>query len=522
MLSKQLRKALFVKNFFAIMMCMVFSFDVLAATTTLRWCTSWRAMYTDASTTGSGFEDWLTIPAGQNYVDVSAQYSQYRVWRWNGSSWVFDNKEGFLNYYDSVSKKYCTDLMTLTQGTMYQFRQYTQSGRDNRAVVVMHPTSTWSAPDRMWMGANIVVGTETMLRSTPATTAREFSAMGIVRQLLALAPTLDWTSDVTDQLYLNQDPNDCPKGACYYGDAVAVLNSGGGAFKHPICAPTTISSINKTITAHELGHGMAMMRGGPGPTNYDADVSGKFADQMTANGSPYTSFKDPPSYTVYNPLRNTCICQPGYSHCIQSREYIGAAQGEAYANFVATSLFNNREAESWFNYYKQIYHGPNPYPADTSFDPWLRWDGQSKWIQNKCWPLGTDFGGLGSELDWGQFYWQLWATGTENQKFSFNDIHDVYRGRWDGGTLKGGVQYTFRCCSSTSSCNTATITGPDGKPACSNSSHTVALFGPLWDQRSSHPPNLKYLVNSVRDIWGVGSDKYLRFTSLGNATGINY
>ena len=190
------------------------------------------------------------------------------------------------------------------------------------------------------------------------------------------------------------------------------------------------------------------------------------------------------------------------SHCFQSREYIGGASGETFANFIAATLFNAREEDAWLGYYKKIYHSSTwtEYPT-----VWKNLGDQRKWMEDYCKPASSDFGGLGAEWDWAQFFWQLWAH-PNTGRFDMSDVFTVWQDTSD----------TVLCCNSTSNCWSTTW------GSCLFVGGTWAGFGKLWDYRTSHPSGLDYLVDAVEDEWGFGSAKYSRFTNLGSQTGVNY
>jgi hypothetical protein len=111
----------------------------------------------------------------------------------------------------------------------------------------------------------------------------------------------------------------------------------------------------------------------------------------------------PPS--SYGPDPNAmCGCShvmtSSSTHCLQSREYIGAARKEGFAHFFATHMFNwHWEEDCRFAYYKEwmdasgIVHAP---PVDIDCDVPVRW------MQSYC--PGPD---AGVEHDWLGFFWAL-------------------------------------------------------------------------------------------------------------------
>lgn len=255
-----------------------------------------------------------------------------------------------------------------------------------------------------------------------------------------------------------------------------------GVPKHAVCVRNGSWDIGKWVGGHEIGHALAMIIGGPVSTNYDADDYGEFADSL----SEYC----------------TCNHIGGSSHCFQSREYIGAAQGEGFAHMVSTSLFNARENGGHFGYYKNIKR--TSWWTET-VPVWKNLGDQQLWMKGKCEPTASEYGGLGTEWDWSQFFWQLWAH-TSTGKFEMSDIATVW----------SGTGHTALCCSSASNCYSTT------KLSCWLQGKTWAPFGRLWDYRSAHISGLDYLVDTVRDEFGSSSPKLDRFVDLGSSTGVDY
>jgi hypothetical protein len=142
-------------------------------------------------------------------------------------------------------------------------------------------------------------------------------------------------------------------------------------------------------------------------------------------------------------------------HCLQSIETAGDGQGEGFAHFFATKIFNERRPVGAmgtdtpiFAYYKEV-SLPNcavgncssvvPAPPSTNTSLFVNAPpvafhaaDQFKWRNNNCAQNLT----RGTELDWLGFYWTLNALGPN--RFSMDEIWDLYD-ELCGGRCNGGA-----------------------------------------------------------------------------------
>lgn len=203
----------------------------------------------------------------------------------------------------------------------------------------------------------------------------------------------------------------------------------------------------KTVVAHELGHAIQ--------------------DRLFGF-----------QYGPYDRNSTTQLCQCDHidfpamrSHCLQSREHIGAAQTEGFAHFHAAALFNHPlEANAAFAYYKEVRWqngGPDQYPpvGVSAFYPSGTWH----WMET----YGCATGGTGTEIDWMNFLYEV-HTKTAN-KFSMVDIARVFKDACGG-----------------SNCTPATTT--------------------TWTS----------LQNAVSARFGPSSARALYWAQIGNAHGVNW
>lgn len=199
----------------------------------------------------------------------------------------------------------------------------------------------------------------------------------------------------------------------------------------------------KYITSHELGHLVQLNIAGSiagtdykfqCPTNGSCELFGRVVDG---------ALQDPPL------INDLCACNHVFAanglHCLQSVEVTPQAQGEGYAQFFASLMWNDNPGSCLFNYYKEVLDedcrlsgSPDecslfngnvktfpPVPVDCGSP--VRWRNQ-----NQCVVSGTTTGGeiatkvaSGTEWDWMTFLREL------NGTLTFTEIMDVYKAACD-------------------------------------------------------------------------------------------
>lgn len=115
------------------------------------------------------------------------------------------------------------------------------------------------------------------------------------------------------------------------------------------------------------------------------------------------------------------------THCIQSRERIGAAQTEGFGHAFATRTFNYTQYnEATFVYYKPVMSGliyfvQYPPVSFNGFDP-------ANWMKNHC-PAA----GRGTERDWLTFYTNV-ASNSSPSATPFSALFNIYKIACGGST----------------------------------------------------------------------------------------
>ncbi len=370
----------------------------------IRFCTYWRTFLAD---TGYG-EDYLNGTAN-TYVNYKARYARAKIKRKSGSfwSWVWSgylDSEGCTPYVSySASQKFYLYQGTTVSRSASPFAPYRiYILRDSNGWGTAWPTGTsadsyiqwvakyYVAPSVIWPGN----ATKTLTNTTQNS---QTNAAAVFGQIFTNVNNygmsyLDRTSWLSFDL--NKTNGRCGTssgGGGYFGDGHICLNDedngGAGVWKH--------------ILAHEFGHRVA------DSANWVAagDLGG------------YDPGDSPPAL---------CDCDHmpgGAGHCLQSREKIGAAQGEGWAHFIATDAFNDKsDSDGYFLYYNPVRVAlPSTivYPPDTVVNALSN----ITWMQDNCptWALGR-----GTEWDWLQFFYVLYAEPTLFNLLSIPDIHSVF------------------------------------------------------------------------------------------------
>ena len=170
----------------------------------------------------------------------------------------------------------------------------------------------------------------------------------------------------------------------------------------------------KSVIAHELGHMVQIQA---------------FGFQSSPYGDASTVALCTCDHVVHPTLR---------SHCMQSREEIGAAQTEGYAHFHAADLFNDPSQEdAFYPYYKEIKWNATqesqPPNSISAYFPTGTWH----WMEAN----GCAAANKGTEVDWLNFFYQVKNKGTT--KYSYTDIARIFRDACGGGACTGSNTTTW-------------------------------------------------------------------------------
>jgi hypothetical protein len=259
-----------------------------------------------------------------------------------------------------------------------------------------------------------------------------------------LSKTYDAFAGIDLPIYTNSgcqfDPPTVPAtivDSCASGGKV-FINGNAAPCPGPGCISDDLSeSYSKTVVAHEIGHVVQAWNG----------------------GNPLSSSGYMENATEGDPLvRCDHVTGANGLHCLQSWELSPAAQGEGFAQFFASKVWNNPTQEDCtFAYYKEVLHPTciegaadcqqqtntgnyvNATPVPVSCTNTVRWRNQwaAELTRNSATltnPDGTPvYGYIGTEWDWMTFYYNL--NRDAESPWSINDLGALYTtacGGWCG------------------------------------------------------------------------------------------
>jgi hypothetical protein len=205
------------------------------------------------------------------------------------------------------------------------------------------------------------------------------------------------------------------------------------------------SSYNKFILLHEAGHAISDMNNGPLTTDYSGD---------SKKGAGTGWIQDP-----YNFCKNDIAKYQEKSHSYYTREFLGAAACEGFADFFAVAVLNNRNPDNNNNYLatmNTVTSWPNPdsikkrqysfpFISNPFLPDWERIPGEaeklpegtnisiginsttpefSNWTNKYCKPP-VSFQHLTTESDWINFFWSIYAA-PDAVRFSISEIATIW------------------------------------------------------------------------------------------------
>ena len=488
-----------------------------ASAVTAKWCFKWKANYYDG--TLGDHDDYLrneTTISGTDYSVIAAKYAYVMFCNWNALTQSCTTS-AVWEYLDSSG---CTAARTISSNTSYHFWQFLQMKRGDRFLHVMKVGENWNGYLDLAeadVTTGILLPTVTALYIPTPNQTTNTRLMPAITQVIA---NVGNTVDFPDPVHIDvlAESSVCGGVGTDYDEAT-------GAFHICYGNSTTSNNDDKFQIAHELGHVVAKGNDGPVPTS-EAGSEGIF------NGGAICDCSEIDDGTA--------------GHCPTSREFTGSAQGEGFANFVATASVNNRDETDTDEdgigtmvYYKSVHEwtsnhgGTLPWPllpdSDHQVEKYPANLGAShnvKWAYYECAPSGH----FTTEWDWLDFYWGLWTD--DANRYSVGEIDDV----WSDTVTKdtdGDVtndQIASYCCAAydadsdpnhenwiPTSCQKR-----DKSTGCNNPSYPHRFnVGKLWNADSTFDVTVG-LRNTVIDNYGLNTPKYNLFVSKGAATKVDY
>jgi hypothetical protein len=353
-------------------------------------CTTWTVQYIDGPNTDLWNSNW--------WNNVAASMA------WGA---LYEPTTGTTFWYGTLDQFGCTPPISLPFAATYRFFQWTSISNGSntynayfRAGVPVSDNLTVLATDFTWLFESTV----TLLPSGNDDAIQTAAVAGLIlfRHTGGIGMGL-WPG--VDDIYSNVD---CP-GLTGASCSQQVSDTHVQTFISPSAITGYKHSHWKILIAHELGHGAQSLGSGIQTTNYND-----------------------------NPSQPSCRCDQcspssAQLHCLQSREYSGAAQAEGLGHAFAVRLFNNTwESNAGFNYYKAFRNdnGSISYPpvSRDGFNP-------QRWRINHCNETNK-----GVEWDWESFFYKVSAEYAANP-VTFYNLFDLYW--YTCGGYCGGHDVTY-------------------------------------------------------------------------------
>lgn len=344
-----------------------------------RICSSWLTVYKDA---GHG-EDYATQTTLESF-SLPARYSHV----------VVTNKQNQFKWQGTLDADGCTPYIELTPGDYVLWQTGSLISGTTTLDVYYRDNAGWKE------GLTLLTGFSTQpslvgqtIELQPPVFDHMTRTAGAMSQVLA-------TPDnglVAGETYPVRADQPCPGqplwGACGGEDGLYLgPNEYGGDHTNDW----------KYVIAHEFGHVVQALR--MGFVNYEYVLAPDHlcrCDHVTSG----------------NPV-----------HCLQSREEIGGAQVEGWAQFYASRVWNNRDqSDCAFVYYKDVEFlsiEPPPVEVDCKY--------QMKWMENFC--LASD---QGTEWDWMAFLYDV-NTAPASARSTIDDLGAIYVASCGGSLCETG------------------------------------------------------------------------------------
>lgn len=364
-----------------------------AAERTMKWCGTWLAHYVDA---GLG-EVVLDDPDPQH---VPARFARAIVTSGDDDHYVWNGR---------LDRFGCTPDLPVDSETLYKLWQATYISTDDDRVTVIEPEGhDWGEVYTFLISyfRTAALPADGVFTHTfhPSWHTPQSNIAPVAALVIESHERLSYPAET--RTLVRTDRAACDITAYLGRDEVCVRSDYGGE-DHTAW---------KYVIAHELGHRVAGALDGPVHVTYN-------------------HFPAPDACTCRH-VRDIEAAGLG-QHCLQSREYIGAAEAEGWAHAFAAAVFNVRTtAGCWFNYYKTV-RAPSGVLTEPPYR--VQCDRHVRWMETTCDPGDDD---LGIEWDWLTFYWRLYAADDPRLRFSFGELGEIWADTptsllWRSATIVG-------------------------------------------------------------------------------------
>ena len=231
---------------------------------------------------------------------------------------------------------------------------------------------------------------------------------------------LAWPPDTHIHIATQHNEKLCgdPNGGSFALVQIENMNSSSATGKvGRICIKNNGTAFFVQTVAHEIGHIIDAF--------HDMYMSSHPGDY----GADYRA--DEPG--VAQPESHYCQGKERNSHQLHSREWSGTAATEGFAQLFAAAVLhkrNNRNASLYSITYPEPYHSPGGTFFLNVSDEFLFLHldpGRTiKWTDTLCRPP-ADFPHFGSDRDWQQFFWGLWAAEDPSKQFEVSEIIAIWK-----------------------------------------------------------------------------------------------
>jgi hypothetical protein len=473
-----------------------------AAAVTGNWCFKWGVDYDDSDMG----EDYVVSDRPARYTYVTVQETDHEI----------------IPYF--LDSGGCTADVTILPNTTYFFRQYTRAQRSSRDVYVLSTDAVWSStstPYASWQftTASSLPSPYTKTFDHPSTATDQIRIMPAVGNMLYFANTLAWdnSNDLKISFDHNCDSLEDITTSCHYRP------SGSSTSQISLTHPDY-----KFFAAHEMGHMIAVINGGPGHGSNTGDRGG---------------FRD--SGDTDHNCDSSAMGSDG--HDLTTREFTGNAHMEGWADFIAAAAYNDiSEVSGRFVNMAHMMKWSNSHAGDLCWSggaPCLPgWDTYSnsstgleywdaphvlpldsgsaatdfvEWVDFECDPTGDGFTHYGTSWDWIEFFWNLLVDASH--PYTVAEMADVWVGISNN-------DYAYFCCNSGTN-PTACVYDLDG--VCSGPTYTALhTVGKLWTSTADDADDFGVSEGALESVWaiwgGSNPDKAQLFEDAGGFARLDF
>ena len=363
-------------------------------------CVTWTTQFVDSAYGEDYFNSrqMTTVPARYARAKLVRKSNNAQIWKGN------------------LDGNGCTPVLRMDAYTSYVFTRWTiaELGGSRRVFVNKYDVTPPSKVEskQVTYTSEFKTGSMSDLWNPPFQFGSAYTSAGnliaVASQALAYYSTREYPANTDTVITVN--PSFCWQAAgTYYLPETGNICINRNYTAHDPNNPMDHSTY-KFVVAHEIGHRLAEKTGAP------------------LSGANYTVY-----WQTHTPHVCNCLHLPGGGSCMQSRSSTGKSQQEAWANFYAMALFNDREPLGVLAYFRSMYKaysypGGRGYVLDTT-PPVPFWGGSTlyeEWMKRYCVSApGLPSTEWGNNADWTCFFWRMLTYTT--YPFSVSEMSSIWR-----------------------------------------------------------------------------------------------